>query len=137
MSSNITDVFLRIQEVKLSDSGVYSCRFYIKLDSVLENKMYLNVTSEDRPVGNNTETETRCPTDHVVPVVLGGVTALCIVITVGLSLKILRLQKAAKDQTVDTAEGSLVAARVFMATSLRSRRPNTPEHTHVVYTVIK
>ncbi|CAL9703853.1 unnamed protein product [Knipowitschia caucasica] len=71
-------------------------------------------------------------------VTFGLLSGILSVVVAVLALKNRRLQKAAaKDQTVDTAEGSLVAARVFMATSLRSRRPNTPESTHVVYTVIK
>ena len=43
MSSNTTTLFLRINEVELSDSGLYFCGFYLNSNSAIVSATYLKV----------------------------------------------------------------------------------------------
>ncbi|XP_020789615.2 uncharacterized protein LOC110168518 [Boleophthalmus pectinirostris] len=138
MSISKTHVFLTIYQVQTSDSGLYFCGFFIRSNVVIGESTYLSVDGDEGDLVTIIPVDEKmdCPSVYTVLIILGSITVFSILIITGLSVKIFHLQRA-KDQTPDSRENCTGTARVFMATTVRSRLPRKPEDTHVVCTVIK
>ncbi|KAI3376599.1 hypothetical protein L3Q82_017034, partial [Scortum barcoo] len=86
MSSNTSTVFLKIKQVKLSDSGLYFCGFYIDRNTVIGDATHLNVQGE------------LDGTKNLVTVILGGLTVFFSIAVTVLTVKIRKLQKEESDR---------------------------------------
>ncbi|XP_071394026.1 uncharacterized protein [Centroberyx affinis] len=129
MRSNISTLFLKINQVDLSDSGLYFCGFYINRHTVTVNPTYLKV--QEKPDGITS----------LASVILGGVTVFLVMVIVGLVLKISQLQTAAKEELQPQRSENLdsdelkYAALSFHPKPKRSRRPASEKEVepNVVY----
>ncbi|KAI3376607.1 hypothetical protein L3Q82_017041 [Scortum barcoo] len=82
MSSNTSTVFLKIKQVKLSDSGLYFCGFYIVRNTVIGDATHLNVQDGPDCMAN------------LVSVILGGLSVLLTIVVIALAVKIRKLRTA-------------------------------------------
>ncbi|XP_039677584.1 uncharacterized protein LOC120572367 [Perca fluviatilis] len=146
MSSNISNVYLKIKRVDLSDSGLYFCGLYLKKHTVIVGATYLKVqgnSESDFGVDLNTEKESDGMT-NVMSVILGALTFLTVFLTIViivLTVKIRKLQTAVNEEQQPERNKDLgsdelnYAALNFQAKPKRSRRPASEREleTHVVY----
>ncbi|XP_034712775.1 uncharacterized protein LOC117934846 isoform X3 [Etheostoma cragini] len=128
MSSNISATTLRINEVDVSDSGLYFCG-YSGGGFYTFSAVHLNVDESDGRV-------------TLMSLVLGALTGLLLMIIIGLVVKNRKLQKAANEeqnpQQPENLDSDLKdAALSVYAATIRNRRPASEREveTHVVYAV--
>uniref|UniRef100_A0A8C9X833 Ig-like domain-containing protein n=1 Tax=Sander lucioperca TaxID=283035 RepID=A0A8C9X833_SANLU len=109
MTSNTTTLFLNINHVDLSDSGLYFCGFYSDGKTVIVSGTYLKVQGKIIKI----------------LLILGALTVLLLMIIIGLVVKITKLQKD--------------AALSLYAATIRNRRPASEREveTHAVYAVCR
>ncbi|XP_071394007.1 uncharacterized protein [Centroberyx affinis] len=100
MRSDVSTLFLKINQVDLSDSGLYFCGFYQDAQTVIVNATFLKVQGNgdfDDEVDDKSKKESDGITS-LASVILGGVTVFLVMVIVGLVLKISQLQTAAKEE---------------------------------------
>ncbi|XP_032400123.1 uncharacterized protein LOC116707077 isoform X2 [Etheostoma spectabile] len=133
MISNISTVFLKINSVNFSDSGLYFCGFNQNNNTVLVNATYLKVQEESDG------------TTKVMSVILGALTVFLTIVILVLAVKIRKLQTAVNEELQPERNQDLgsdelnYAALNFQAQPKRSRRP-APERKlepHVVYSATR
>ncbi|KAG7999458.1 hypothetical protein GBF38_000347 [Nibea albiflora] len=101
MTSNGSNVYLKIKQVDLSDSGLYFCGFFLD-GHILINIKLLNVQEDPDGITKLTS------------VILGGLTVFLLMVIIGLVVKIRKLQtgwisvSASESQTVDVQSGQEV-----------------------------
>ncbi|XP_022607988.1 uncharacterized protein LOC111226945 isoform X1 [Seriola dumerili] len=160
MSSNISNVFLKIKRVDVSDSGLYFCGFYIKkvdmFDSglyfcgfykdahtVITDTIHLNVHGD-----NESDYEEDCNSEEVpggmtnlMSVVLGGLTVFLTIVVIVLAVKIRKLQKDVNEEPQTERNKNLGSDDLnyttlsFQTKPKRNRRPASQREleTNVVY----
>ncbi|XP_059210165.1 uncharacterized protein LOC131989023 [Centropristis striata] len=117
MTSNITTLFLKIQQVDLSDSGLYFCGLYNGGKLYIDRATYLKV--QEAVVGIK----------NLVNVILGAVIIFLITVIIGLFFKIRNLYTAHKEEpnpqeSENLGSGDLnYAALSFHPKAKGSRRP--------------
>ncbi|XP_059210164.1 uncharacterized protein LOC131989022 [Centropristis striata] len=128
MTSNITTLFLTIQQVDLSDSGLYICGLYIDRKPVIDSATYLKV--QENPHGNTS-----------LSVILGAVTVFLIIVVSAVAVKISKCQTADNEQNPQQSENFCSddlkdAALTSCPTAIRNRKPASEREveTRVVYT---
>ncbi|CAK6973012.1 uncharacterized protein LOC121890054 [Scomber scombrus] len=139
MRSNNSTVFLKIKQVRISDSGLYFCGFYVRGRPIF-SVIHLNVRGSDES-DDEVDNKSQKDCDGVPTVILGGLTAVLVTIIISLTVTIMKLMTAATegqnsqlnkkldcDQLKDTA-------LTLYSTTLRSRRPASEREveTHVIY----
>ncbi|XP_061566136.1 uncharacterized protein LOC133420458 [Cololabis saira] len=141
MSSNISTIFLKINRVDLSDSGLYFCGFYIHLHTVISNATELIVAGKYE-VDFITEIKEDGNT-NLLTVTLGSLTAFFMTAFVGAVVKIWQLHTAAKEEMHPARNQTLVSTDMnsstlmFLPDSKGSRSPEDKRavETHVIYAV--
>uniref|UniRef100_UPI003AAC5BDA uncharacterized protein n=1 Tax=Centroberyx gerrardi TaxID=166262 RepID=UPI003AAC5BDA len=103
MISNVSTVFLKIEHVDLSDSGLYFCGLYIDGHTVIVNATYLKVQGNgdfDDEGDDKSKILVEKPDGitSLASVFLGGVTVFLVMVIVGLVLKISQLQTVTKEE---------------------------------------
>nr|XP_046237520.1 uncharacterized protein LOC124054986 [Scatophagus argus] len=96
MSSNISTVFLKIERVDLSDSGMYFCGFYINMHTVISTATHLNIQGDAEPddeVDFNTQKETNEMTE-LMSGILGCLSVFLLLIIIVLAVKNRKLKTA-------------------------------------------
>ncbi|XP_027144008.1 uncharacterized protein LOC104924041 isoform X2 [Larimichthys crocea] len=122
---NSSDVYLKIKQVDLSDSGLYLCGFIINGDMVIDIK-HLNVQE-------NLDAITK-----LTSVTLGGLTVFLLMLIIGLVVKIRKLQTAQyqehspQTQDLDSDDLNYAALRFLPNPNLRPASERELE-TNVVY----
>nr|ACU27028.1 novel immune-type receptor 29 [Dicentrarchus labrax] len=149
MSYNISTVFLQINRVNSSDSGLYFCGFYLNGHTFISTATYVNVKDHgesDEEVDCNTQIEEPDGMTTLMSVILGGLTAVLTIVLIVLAVKIRKLQTAVKEEAQPernkvnppltyTHYDLNYAALRFQAKPKRNHRP-APERElepHVVY----
>uniref|UniRef100_A0A8D0AL73 Ig-like domain-containing protein n=1 Tax=Sander lucioperca TaxID=283035 RepID=A0A8D0AL73_SANLU len=133
MTSNTTTLFLNINHVDLSDSGLYFCGFYSDGKPVIVSGTYLKVQEVFDGITSLTS------------VILFGLILFLVTVVIGLVVKIIKLRTAQKEgQTPQRSEnlGSDAlnyAALSFHPKARSSRRPESENQLEpdVVYTVTR
>ncbi|XP_078020527.1 uncharacterized protein LOC144459772 isoform X2 [Epinephelus lanceolatus] len=98
MSSNSFGIFLRIEEVQFSDSGLYFCGYFIDRLPFLSWR-HLNVEGSDEPHDDvDTKSEKSDDVTKLMSVILGVLTAVLLTVIIGLVVTIRKLQKAASEE---------------------------------------
>ncbi|KAM9335414.1 uncharacterized protein ABDE67_020391 [Symphorus nematophorus] len=99
MSSNMSSIFLKIQPVDLSDSGLYFCGCYVKGHIVISTATLLNVQGD-----GESDDEVDCSTQKepdemtiLMTVILGGLIVILIIVITVLAVQIRKLQTAVND----------------------------------------
>ncbi|XP_069578902.1 uncharacterized protein [Brachyistius frenatus] len=120
MTSNSTNLFLRIKPVNSSDSGLYFCGLYKDEDPVIVSATYLNV----RDVLDGL-------TD-LTSVILGGLTVFLFMVIISLLVKIRKFHKAQEDvqnpqHSENVGSNDLTYAAPSFRPKAKSRRRPTPE----------
>ncbi|XP_051800163.1 uncharacterized protein LOC127532475 [Acanthochromis polyacanthus] len=92
MSSNTSTLFLRINHVDLSDSGLYCCGYYEKDYQVIHNATNLEV--QDVLEGSA----------KLMSVILGALTLFLTIVNICLAVKIRKLQKVTAEQNPQETE---------------------------------
>ncbi|XP_028461968.1 uncharacterized protein LOC114573928 [Perca flavescens] len=157
MSSNISMVFLKINRVDLSDSGLYLCGINRDRHTVITGATHLKVQGDgesDFGVDLNTESKESDGMTNVMSAFLGFLTVLTVFLTIVvilLAVKIRKLQTAVNEElqpernkvkpaltyiNCDLGSDDLnYAALNFQAKPKRSRRPASERELepHVVY----
>ncbi|XP_030609943.1 uncharacterized protein LOC115797498 [Archocentrus centrarchus] len=145
MSSNITSVFLQIQQINLSDAGIYFCGFYMNKHTVISNAVELRIqgNSEPRDEGNlNSRVAETCDVNtKLVTVMFASMGIFFMMGSIGLAIKIRQLHPAMKkerhpetNKNVDSLEPNSAALRLIA--EIRNRIEREVD-THVVYDVIR
>ncbi|XP_034712774.1 uncharacterized protein LOC117934846 isoform X2 [Etheostoma cragini] len=142
MSSNISATTLRINEVDVSDSGLYFCG-YSGGGFYTFSAVHLNVKgSDDSHDDADRKSEKSDGRVTLMSLVLGALTGLLLMIIIGLVVKNRKLQKAANEeqnpQQPENLDSDLKdAALSVYAATIRNRRPASEREveTHVVYAV--
>ncbi|XP_047433723.1 uncharacterized protein LOC125003678 isoform X2 [Mugil cephalus] len=96
MSSNISDVFLKIKQVDSSDSGLYFCGYYEKGHTIMDVK-HVNVQGDgESRDGNEDFAKSGEPNDvtELTSMILAALAFILIIIIIGLLVKVRKLQKA-------------------------------------------
>ncbi|XP_032400122.1 uncharacterized protein LOC116707077 isoform X1 [Etheostoma spectabile] len=140
MISNISTVFLKINSVNFSDSGLYFCGFNQNNNTVLVNATYLKVQGEGESNCTSASKESD-GTTKVMSVILGALTVFLTIVILVLAVKIRKLQTELQpERNQDLGSDELnYAALNFQAQPKRSRRP-APERKlepHVVYSATR
>ncbi|XP_045919702.1 uncharacterized protein LOC123979731 [Micropterus dolomieu] len=139
MSANISSVFLKIQHVDISDSGMYFCGFYIDGHTEI-NVKYLNVK------GNNETHDAVNEKPDLTRLMMGALIVFLIIVIIGLVVKIWKLQTAHDEEHEKnprklnlSSDDLIYAAPSFHQKSKRNRRPGAEREleTNVVYTAIR
>nr|XP_020471953.1 uncharacterized protein LOC109969423 [Monopterus albus] len=81
-TSNVSNLFLKMKLVELSDSGLYFCGYYITRTPVIVEATYLEVQGEFDGL------------TKWISVILGGLTVVLTTVIIGLLVKNKKLQKA-------------------------------------------
>uniref|UniRef100_A0A3B4XZC3 Uncharacterized LOC111647014 n=1 Tax=Seriola lalandi dorsalis TaxID=1841481 RepID=A0A3B4XZC3_SERLL len=135
MSSNLTNVFLKIKRVDVSDSGLYFCGFYIGKHTVITDTIHLNVQgNNESDYEEDSESiifivEIPGGMTNLMSVVLGGLTVFLTIVVIVLAVKIRKLQKAVNEEpqterNKNLGSGDLnYAALSFQTKPKRNRRP--------------
>ncbi|XP_022607992.1 uncharacterized protein LOC111226946 [Seriola dumerili] len=131
MSSNISNVFLKIKRVDLSDSGLYFCGFYKDAHTVITDTIHLYVQGN-----NESDYEEDCNSEEVpggmtnlMSVVLGGLTVFLTIVVIVLAVKIRKLQKDVNEEPQTERNKNLGSDDLnyttlsFQAKPKRNRRP--------------
>ncbi|XP_049425531.1 uncharacterized protein LOC125884496 [Epinephelus fuscoguttatus] len=116
MTSNTTTIFLTIQPVDVSDSGLYFCGISPDGKSVIDSATYLNVQE--------------CPHETTsLSVILGALNVSLIIIVTAMTVRICKLQTAdgeeqnpQQSESLDSDDLKAAALSLYPA-SIRSRRP--------------
>ncbi|XP_076581419.1 uncharacterized protein LOC143317249 [Chaetodon auriga] len=138
MSSNGTTVFLQIQRVDSSDSGLYFCGFYMDGHTVIVSATHLNVEGDgesDDEVNTKKEPD---GTTKLMTVSLVGLTVFLTVVIIVLALKIRKLQAAVNEEAQSDRNENLGSGIVkFLPKTTRSRRPASERgvESRVIYAV--
>ncbi|XP_062300719.1 uncharacterized protein LOC134005745 [Scomber scombrus] len=117
MSTNSSTVFLKIKQVNSSDSGLYYCGIYAKGLPVF-SEIRLNIEGPtDASPGSTVLTPlnnepTPCPTEErdcdgitkLTSVILGGLTAVLVMVIIGLLLKNRKLKTAQEEHNPQRSE---------------------------------
>ncbi|XP_071334103.1 uncharacterized protein [Trachinotus anak] len=140
MRSNISNLFLKIKQVALSDSGLYFCGFYTSgrpIFSVID----LHVEGSDEVIEDVKPKEADGVT-KLMNAILGGLIVFLVIIN-GVVIKVMRPPAAAGEEaqqregldSSDLRDAALSACSAAM----RSRRPPSQREveTHVIYTASK
>ncbi|XP_028285549.1 uncharacterized protein LOC114451173 [Parambassis ranga] len=140
MSSNNSTVFLSINRVDLSDSGLYFCGFYMTAHTVIAKVIELNIQGTS---GSNCETkennqEKPDGNTNLMTVTLGGLTVFFMMAVIGLAVKLQKLKKAINEQQPEQSKNLRsddlnYAALSFQAKAKRSHRPKRELEPNVVY----
>ncbi|XP_041820488.1 uncharacterized protein LOC121626216 [Chelmon rostratus] len=139
MSSNGSSVFLKIQPVDFSDSGLYFCGFYIGGHTVIVTATHLNVQGDgesDDEDDFNSEIEEPVGLTNLMSVSLVALTVLLTVVIIVLAGKIRNLQTAVNEEAQSERNKNLRSDNVkFLPKTTRSRRPASEGgvETHVIY----
>ncbi|XP_059211203.1 uncharacterized protein LOC131989871 [Centropristis striata] len=127
MTSNITTLFLTIQQVDLSDSGLYFCGFYKDEKPVIDSATYLKVQGMG----------IQCDVISKLSGILGAVTVVLVSVIIGLAVRVRKLQTAAnEEQSQPDYENDCDVLKDAELTEMRNRRTASEREveTHVVYT---
>ncbi|XP_018550557.1 uncharacterized protein LOC108896021 [Lates calcarifer] len=127
MSSNISTLFLNINQVNVSDSGQYFCAFYMS-GPLIFRVIYLNVDGDgefDDAVDSESQKMSNVKLT-LATVILGGLTVFLMMVIAGLLLKIRKLQKADDDkkdsqQSENLSSDDLNYATVTFASAAKRR----------------
>ncbi|XP_051800162.1 uncharacterized protein LOC127532474 [Acanthochromis polyacanthus] len=92
MSSNTSTLFLRINHVDLSDSGLYFCGYYMQKNHVIHEATNLEV--QDVLEGSA----------KLMSVILGALTLFLTIVNICLAVKIRKLQKVTAEQNPQETE---------------------------------
>ncbi|XP_028285552.1 T-cell surface glycoprotein CD8 beta chain-like [Parambassis ranga] len=142
MSSNVSTVFLNINRVDLSDSGLYFCGFYMKAHTVIAKVIELNIqgTSGSNCATNiNTQEQAEgITTPTLISMILGGLSVLLTTTVIALAAKLQKLKKAINEQQPEQSKNLRsddlnYAALSFQAKAKRSHRPKRELQPNVVY----
>ncbi|KAK2862705.1 hypothetical protein Q5P01_002238 [Channa striata] len=100
MSSNMSTVFLKIQQVDLSNSALYFCGFYIGKHTVISSAVHLNVQGNSESVKQDEFKPEKEPDGmtNLMTVILGALTVLLTIVIIVLAVKIRKLHKAVTEQ---------------------------------------
>ncbi|XP_075890096.1 uncharacterized protein LOC142893421 isoform X2 [Nelusetta ayraudi] len=127
MTSNISHVFLKINPVDFSDSGLYFCGLYINKFTVISSITLLNV--QDEPTGMA----------KLPMMILGGLTLILLIVIVALAFKVKRLQRDVKEITQRErnknagCENQDHGAFKYLPQTIRNRKPEPGVETCVLY----
>ncbi|XP_019123696.1 uncharacterized protein LOC109140674 isoform X1 [Larimichthys crocea] len=134
MTSNSSDVYLKIKQVDLSDSGMYFCGFFLD-GHILINIKLLNVQGND---ADGKSEKTPDAITKLTSVTLGGLTVFLLMVIIGLVVKIRKLQTAQyqehspQTQDLDSDDLNYAALRFLPDPNLRPASERELE-TNVVY----
>nr|AGW83414.1 novel immune-type receptor 2 [Miichthys miiuy] len=145
MGTNVSTVFLNIQKVDLSDSGLYFCAFYIKGRPSF-NVIQLNVKGSNEPHdGSHMDSKIIGECDRATALMgetLGSLIVFLLVVIVVLVVKNRKLQRAASEEQEPQQDENLVSGDLKDAdlslcaeTIRRRRRPESEREveTRVIY----
>ncbi|XP_040887129.1 uncharacterized protein LOC121177009 isoform X2 [Toxotes jaculatrix] len=111
VTSNISTIFLKINQVDLSDSGLYFCGYHINKNPVMVGATYLEVQ------------ELFPGFAKVMSGILGGLTVFLVMVIIGLVVKIRHLQTAqTEEKNPQQTEGQGSDDLNYAAVSFRPRR---------------
>ncbi|XP_022607937.1 uncharacterized protein LOC111226907 [Seriola dumerili] len=141
MSSNISNVFLKIKRVDLSDSGLYFCGFYKDTHTVITDTIHLYVQGD-----NESDYEEDCNSEEVpggmtnlMSVVLGGLTVFLTIVVIVLAVKLRTAAneepRPGRNKNLGSEDLKSAAALRLLSKTMRNRRPASEREveTHVVY----
>nr|XP_029138480.1 uncharacterized protein LOC110004082 isoform X2 [Labrus bergylta] len=110
MTSNISTVFLNINQVDLSDSGLYFCGYYVSRYPLIVDATFLEVQ------------EVNYEMTKLVAVVLVGLVVVMVMIVICLSVKIKWLHKAHIEEQDPQQDKNLVTdGLIYFAVTFRSK----------------
>ncbi|XP_029382671.1 uncharacterized protein LOC115059188 isoform X2 [Echeneis naucrates] len=125
VKTNISTIFLTINKVDVSDSGLYFCGIHVAGHAIL-TAIDLIVEGMEEPY---LASEVRCKQDpdevtKLIAVILGVVTGVLVMVVIGLAVKHWRLQKAHNRQNKNPEELKEEAVRLNSKAD-RSRKPKS------------
>ncbi|XP_033992298.1 uncharacterized protein LOC117487751 isoform X1 [Trematomus bernacchii] len=132
MSSNLTTVFLKINQVDISDSGLYFCGLYIGTSTVISSAIQLNVEGNGESDDDEYDFETKKEPDemaYLMSLILGCLAFLLTIVVIVLAVKIRKLQRDANEESQPKRPQNMCsdelnyAALSFQAKPKISRRP--------------
>ncbi|XP_018529725.1 uncharacterized protein LOC108896026 isoform X1 [Lates calcarifer] len=135
MTSNMSIVFLNINQVDFYDAGLYLCGFYIDGQTVFRVINLRVQEGHDEPRDDmDGKKESKLTSE-----ILTTVTVLHLMFSFGLVVKIRKLQTAAKEEHQNLRQRENVDSEYLMrlySPTIRNRRPASEREveTHVIYT---
>ncbi|CAK6973011.1 uncharacterized protein LOC122973287 [Scomber scombrus] len=160
MSTNNSTVFLKIKQVDLSDSGLYYCGIYTKGRPIF-SEIRLNIEGPtDASPGSTTliplnNEPTPCPTEErgsngshdevddtskesgvilmLTSVILGGLTAVLIMVIIGLLLRIRKLKTAQEEHNPQRSENQVSDELNYAAVKFKPKAKRREVEENVVY----
>uniref|UniRef100_A0A3Q3IHU1 Ig-like domain-containing protein n=1 Tax=Monopterus albus TaxID=43700 RepID=A0A3Q3IHU1_MONAL len=113
-TSNVSNLFLKMKLVELSDSGLYFCGYYITRTPVIVEATYLEVQEFDGLT-------------KWISVILGGLTVVLTTVIIGLLVKNKKLQKG-----TFTKVYYALTSILFLVTLIRNLRPASEREVETV-----
>ncbi|XP_059210958.1 uncharacterized protein LOC131989674 [Centropristis striata] len=135
MSSNISTVFLKIKQVNSSDSGLYFCGFTQGgKQTFCVTRLKVNGSDES---GDDTENDFK-KSDRITQLtspILAALTALLVLVIIGLVVKVRKLQTANKEeQSPEHGENAASDDLNYAAVTFRTAKPKRRElEPNVIY----
>ncbi|XP_062417586.1 uncharacterized protein LOC119223819 [Pungitius pungitius] len=143
MSSDNMTIYLKIEQVDLSHSGLYFCGFYNARHTIIANATLLIVQDNSQSGGGADSNIEKGPDGmtNLMSVILAGLTLFLIIVVIVLAVKIKKLQTAVNEEPgaernkdLRSDEPNYAAIR-FQVNQKRGRRPACEREleTNVVY----
>ncbi|CAK6973010.1 Hypothetical predicted protein [Scomber scombrus] len=133
MSTNNSTVSLKIKQVNSSDSGLYYCGIYQQGRPVF-SEICLNIEGSDESHDDVDKTSNKSGVIFMLTsVILGGLTAVLVMVIIGLLLKIRKLKTAQEEHNPQRSENQVSDELNYAAVKFKPKAKRREVEENVVY----